>query len=604
MSQSDPSKPVDSHGIPFPPGRSPFMGLPQNIILLIAQELDNMDRSRSLFSRPSVSTLCQTAPALRAITARVIYNEADLLPTYDETCPHEFLITDCLRASSRLLRTARSTPELARLVLHLKIGPPGPINAMDSVPDDLVTMVRDIVRRMFKVHVLDHGRISATIVLMALVMSLPNLTSLFIITSEKWLSTSFLTKPGAPEPPVNLLHMRGLNIIPDDRLGETDVGVRLQLFNGLLHRLPALERLNVLLPRNGETLTARFPNLKTLYLKRGHLSYKALRVLLRDCALLQRVMITHDVYSTLRDTFMPVSPAQILECLDRAACRDTLEKLTIHTWLPPAPIPAPENPYYPRHDDNNNADADADAADDDDDDVMLDIDGNPVHPDDDGMIIDSDSNSDDGSLHSISTLSSLVSSIHSDDGENSHLKVRPYPARPVPAGEFGFLGEYRRSLAEVGPALRAVSLDYNAFGWVSGAGNGSNGNSGESRITIARMLDGLGNLETVSLFNVLLEDRLMWDLAEFIEQLPYNGWPRLREVVIQTPRNIEPNERWRRYWRPAKNWTVAWNGMSADKWQAEGRSVYRFTVGGRVRFKLYAGRFETDHWPDVEYGGL
>lgn len=603
MSKPNPANPVDAHGNPFPPGKSPIMEMPHGIIERIAQEVDTTkypsERNKNL------GNLCQSARGIHAFASKVLYQRVAILhklPENYEKYHVEYECVRCLKIVARLLRTCRSAPGLANLVHNLALDPPGETPIMDYLGQELRVMVRDVVRQMFPVNIVDNGRPSGTMTFLALILSLPELTTLYLKINEYWRSTNFLLKPGRPELPPDLLKMTKLSLVADSELRKRDLGVRLQLFNGLLHRLPALESLYILAPRHGEALTCRLTNLRTLKLELGHLSYKGLRVLLRDCSALKQFEISHDIHSQLNDNFMPVSPSQVLECLDRARCRD-LEQLQIHTWLPPAPIPAPPNPYYPKRDygslNNNsvdNMDIDRNQVDRDVDMTMEDID-RELGMDPDSSDRDDNDNNDNDAV-SMSSMSSLISSIHSDDDEDPHLKVRPYPHRPVPANEFSFLGEYRRPLRDIAPNLRALSIDYNMLGWSTTAGN----NRGkETRNSLTTLLDGLAKLETLSLFNVLLDDRLMEDLSEFMTHLPYNALPKLRRVVIQTPRD-ELNIRWRRHWRPAQNWTVGWTGVSRERWRPDGRWAFKCTVAGRVWFRLYCGGDRTEHYPDVDYG--
>ena len=107
--------------------------------------------------------------------------------------------------------------------------------------------------------------------------------------------------------------------------------INLHQLNGLLYAAPNLKSLSVDAATGGTSLTARLPNLASLCLDNSHLSYRGLRLLTRSCVNLTHFKLTHMGHHSA--TWLPVSPAQILDCL--MPCRAGLKKLHLEPLVNP-----------------------------------------------------------------------------------------------------------------------------------------------------------------------------------------------------------------------------------------------------------------------------
>ncbi|KAG7291096.1 hypothetical protein NEMBOFW57_001106 [Staphylotrichum longicolle] len=122
------------------------------------------------------------------------------------------------------------------------------------------------------------------------------------------------------------------------------VKINLHKLNGLLYAAPNLQSLSVDGATGGTSLTARLPNLTSLCLNKSYLTYRGLRLLVRSCINLTTFKLTQ-IARYSEAAWLPVSPAQILECL--VPCRTRLQRLHLAPLVRPYNVDAISEKPFP-----------------------------------------------------------------------------------------------------------------------------------------------------------------------------------------------------------------------------------------------------------------
>ncbi|KAH6838464.1 hypothetical protein B0I37DRAFT_419403 [Chaetomium sp. MPI-CAGE-AT-0009] len=193
----------------------------------------------------------------------------------------------------------------------------------------------NVIQRLFGLTAFHVDGISSPVRAMAVVCLAPNLSTLELTVARRWGDTNFLldkvdNRVTGPKPTCALPNLRNLVVrfAVTDNTGWTD-GINLHSLNGLLHCAKYIESLTVERPRGGTSLTCRLPNLTCLRLIDSFLCHRGLQFLLRKCD-----KLTHFEFSNFHDgwaeSYLPVSPAQVVECL--ALAKGTLQKLHLAPW--------------------------------------------------------------------------------------------------------------------------------------------------------------------------------------------------------------------------------------------------------------------------------
>jgi hypothetical protein len=190
----------------------------------------------------------------------------------------------------------------------------------------------------------DHNALDAPIAIMAIASLAPNLATLEITAADHWRNTDFMVgktalgKVTGPRQTCTLHILTQLTVhYPDTasagapRNVSQAGGISITKLRGLLPSAPNLQSLTIETPRGGTALTARLENLTTLRLIHSYLCHRGLKQLVRACT-----KLVHFEYKQTeqpwRESYLPVCPAQALECL--APCRSTLQRLHIAIRMP------------------------------------------------------------------------------------------------------------------------------------------------------------------------------------------------------------------------------------------------------------------------------
>jgi hypothetical protein len=193
-----------------------------------------------------------------------------------------------------------------------------------------------VMRSLFDIDINDAQHQQALVPLMAVASLAPNLETLETTVSDESNDTDFLlnrtdTRRRVIGPKHTLDHLAEFIVhFTSTRRGGRTSGINLHKLNGILHTALNIRSLVIDSARGGTSMTARLPNLTTLRLPKAYLCTRGLQKLTRACTNLVHFEMTYDTEPTVG--YLPVSPAQVLDCL--APCKATLQRLHLGGFTP------------------------------------------------------------------------------------------------------------------------------------------------------------------------------------------------------------------------------------------------------------------------------